>query len=203
MAAALQIRRTGELYRLIDQTDRGAWVVAEGAVVRCYDALIWQGRGRGHKRRYDAVLPILFKLEEHRIMDVQNDIVLAQELRRAKERMCWRFHPERCTPKPEVAYAVKSAPQPSTDPQLDLDHWRRELLRLSQKALDYLCRPGTLKETDVSVLKYDLTNVLAYFKALEKKGERGGDKEEGEAAKQDASTAQRLHPFDGEKAQLA
>lgn len=147
------------------------------------------------KKVYDQVLPILFILNEHRIMDVMNDDVLRQEIRRAKERMCWRFHPGKCSPKPGLAYSVRTSPPESKKTR---DDWLKDLLRLSKKALDYLERPSSLKETEASVLKFDLRNVLDVFKATELKGEHGGSTEKGEAAQEDAAASKGLHSADGQ-----
>src|SRR3990167_6172909 len=105
MAAALRIKKSGEVFRLVDQSDRGRHLAGIGFIVLCYDALVWYGRGKLRRRHYDGILSILYDPMVHAIVETSNDHLLTEEKRRFKERLCRKYHPQKCPSKPSTAFS--------------------------------------------------------------------------------------------------
>lgn len=188
MVNVLRINKTGELYRLLDQSQRGIDHAINGVVVRCFNALVWKGRGRARKREYDRVLDILYNETLHTIFVTGNDPVEAHELRRARELLCWKYHPQKCSPRPDTF-----APVVPVSVSQDDGYWRNELIRVARTCQEYIDNQGRFSMTRLAVLKYELNNVLGYFKNKMGKGVSGERQaEKGEAAQGNAASSEGL-----------
>jgi len=166
MPKVLLVKGTGELFRLASNDIFTLHSIKEGVRVDCYNALLKETR-KG-KRTYDKTVTFVFNDSCHQILDRSNDAVLDQEKRRAKELLCWRFHRGRCSPPPYEVEQVRKVKSISEDPGWGLN----ELLRLSRVSLEYLRTPGKFDKTRLSLLAFDLDNVIGWY---ERRAKSRGD----------------------------
>jgi hypothetical protein len=158
MPKALLVKGTGELFRLASTDIFTLHSIKEGVRVDCYNALLKETR-KG-KRTYDKTVTFVFNPSLHQVGDKPSDSVLDNEKRRAKELLCWKYHRGRCSPPPYEAEQVQQVKSISSDPS-----WgERELLRVSRLALENLQTPGKFDKTKLSLLAFDLDNVLGWFR---------------------------------------
>jgi hypothetical protein len=167
MPKVLLVKGTGELFRLASTDIFTLHSIKEGVLVECWNALLRESR-KG-KRTYDKVVTFAYNPERHQVLDRSNDALLDEERRRAKELLCWRFHRGRCSPPP---YEVVEKPKPKSISE-DPGWGEKELLRLSRVALEYLRTPGKFDRTRLSLLAFDLDNVIGWYERRAKTANRG------------------------------
>jgi len=174
MTKALLVVKTGELFRLTSTDIFTVHSVKDGVRVDCFNALLRETR-KG-KRTYDKTVTFIYSSSLNRIVDAPHDRVIGEEKRRARELLCWKFHRGRCSLPPYEVPQLAQAKSIARDPE-----WKiRELKRLCRISLDYLQHPSQFDRTKISMLQFDLTNVLAMVKdeATREEGRLDGSERE-------------------------
>jgi hypothetical protein len=165
MTKALAVIKTDELYRIASISIFVLHSIKDGAKVECFNALLKQTRKGG--RHYDRLVTFVFDSRLHKVVDKPNDLVLGHEQRRARELVCTKHHRGRCSPPP---YEDRKTLEPKTI-SLDPEWGQRELLRVGKTLFEYLQTPQKFDRTKLSILTFDLSNVLGWYERRAKRVE--------------------------------
>lgn len=179
MVKVLSVLKTGEPFRLASTDIFTLHSMKTGVKVDCYNALL-KKTYRG-KKSYDKLVSFIFDERNHKIIETTNDFILEHERRRAKELICLRFHRERCIPPPYEVVNLLERKSVSSDPEWGV----KELVRVGKLALENLQTVGKFDRTRLSMLAFDLSNVLEWFDRRAKRAEgqvNGAQREKGPEA---------------------
>lgn len=169
MAKALSVITTGEVFRIATNSMFVHGSMKPGTRVECYNALLKETRWG--KRHYDKLVTFVFDPTSHKIVDTNNDKLIDNEKRRARELVCQRFHRGRCSQPP---YELHKAP---VSVARDQKFWEAETIRVSGLCLEYLKSPHKFDRTRLSVLTMDVENLHGWLKrAQREEGIPDGDR---------------------------
>jgi hypothetical protein len=149
MVKALSVITTGDLFRIAASSIFVHQGMKDGGRVECYNALLkltYKG-----KKTYDKLVTFVFDSRFHRIVEANNDRVLGNEKRRARELVCQRFHRGKCGLPPYED--TKETPPVSI--VRDEKYWEDETVRVIGLCLEYLRTPHKFDRTRQSVLTMD------------------------------------------------
>lgn len=165
---ALQDQKSGELYQIVDQAS--SWSFREGASVRCYRALLYS---RNKKKIYLSV-DIFYSVTKWKLKELPSYTMEDILVERAKHLVCQKYHKEKCSPDPVACQVI---------PEVVLERYHDDdgaafskLVEIGERCYEYLRSPSKYDRTKLSVLIFDLGNVLSVTRRMVK---REGRKEDG------------------------
>ena len=165
MPYALVIKSTGEPFRLADSSVFALGGIHHGAHVPIIPTLVF--RGRKGKREYGPPMMVVWDSNKHRLEQLFESQLEPHETRRAKELLCWKYHPEKCK-KHLFELAVSVEPKSIVG---DRRWLRDETIRVLQNCRNYFIEPKKYGSSAVPVLCFDLKNLIDLLK---KEGDNEG-----------------------------